>query len=122
MLGPWKDMLNNGLTTFAEEPEPTRSDCHAWSASPNYHFLSLMCGITPIESGFKRIRIAPNFGNLEWIDAKMPLKNGLINIKIKKSKNGNINGEIELPKDITGQFEYSGRIIELKGGNNKIEL
>lgn len=122
MLDPWKEMLDYGLTTFAEEPEPTRSDCHAWSASPNYHFLSLICGITPIKPGFKKIRIAPNFGNLEWIEAKMPLKNGLVRIKMKKSKNGNINGTIDLPQGITGQFEYNGRIIELKSGYNTIEF
>ena len=28
-LGPWKDMLKVGLTTFAEKQDPTRSDCHA---------------------------------------------------------------------------------------------
>ena len=28
-LEPWKEMIRNGLTTFAEAPEPTRSDCHA---------------------------------------------------------------------------------------------
>ena len=34
-LKPWHDMLALGLTTWAEKPEPTRSDCHAWSAHPN---------------------------------------------------------------------------------------
>jgi hypothetical protein len=122
MLEPWKEMLNNGLTTFAEGPEPTRSDCHAWSASPNYHFLSLVCGIEPVGQGFKRIRIAPNFGNLEWIEAKMPLKKGLINIDIRRSKNGNINGVVGLPDGTTGIFEYNGKRIELEGNSNRIEL
>jgi hypothetical protein len=34
-LAPWRDMLTMGLTTFAERPEPTRSDCHAWSSGAN---------------------------------------------------------------------------------------
>jgi hypothetical protein len=122
MLEPWKDMLNNGLTTFAEEPEPTRSDCHAWSASPNYHFLSIICGITPLEPGFKRIRIAPNLGNLEWIKAQMPLKNGQIIIKLNKSNDGSLTGVVELPSFITGQFEYGGKVIKLKGGINNIKI
>ena len=39
-LGPWRTMLELGLTTFAETAEPTRSDDHAWSAHPNYDFLT----------------------------------------------------------------------------------
>ena len=37
-LGRWREMLEKGLTTFAEVVDlpgsPSRSDCHAWSASP----------------------------------------------------------------------------------------
>ena len=33
-------MLQLGLTTWAEKPEPTRSDSHAWSAHPNYGLLA----------------------------------------------------------------------------------
>ena len=40
LLGPWRTMVSNGLTTWAESPEPTRSDSHAWSAHPNYDFLT----------------------------------------------------------------------------------
>ena len=39
-LDIWKEMIENGLTTFAEKPEPSRSDCHAWSASPLYDLLA----------------------------------------------------------------------------------
>ena len=38
-LGPWRHMLSLGLTTWAEQPEPTRSDAHAWSSHPNYDLL-----------------------------------------------------------------------------------
>ena len=29
MLGPFKDLLKLGLSTFSEKYDPTRSDCHA---------------------------------------------------------------------------------------------
>lgn len=34
MLQPWYDMIDMGLSTFAENPEPTRSDCHAMELQP----------------------------------------------------------------------------------------
>ena len=46
-LAPWRDALDMGLTTWPEEPEPTRSDCHAWSAWPTYIFLTHILGVTP---------------------------------------------------------------------------
>jgi alpha-L-rhamnosidase len=33
-LQPWREVLRKGLLTFPEQPEPSRSDCHAWSATP----------------------------------------------------------------------------------------
>jgi alpha-L-rhamnosidase len=51
-LDSWRQMLDLGLTTFAEKPEPVRSDCHAWSASPNYEFLATVAGIEPVAPGF----------------------------------------------------------------------
>lgn len=58
-LKPWHDMLDNGLTTFVETPEPTRSDCHAWSAHPLYHFFASILGIRPTAPGCSQISIRP---------------------------------------------------------------
>ncbi|MES1167968.1 MAG: alpha-L-rhamnosidase, partial [Oleiharenicola lentus] len=63
-LGPWHAMLKLGLTTFAEKPDPTRSDCHAWSASPVYELLATVCGIEPASPGFATVRIEPHLGHL----------------------------------------------------------
>jgi alpha-L-rhamnosidase len=45
LLGEWDKMLALGLTTWAETPEPSRSDCHAWSASPSYELFRTVLGI-----------------------------------------------------------------------------
>ena len=37
-LATWEELLKKGLTTFVEASEPSRSDCHAWSASPLYFY------------------------------------------------------------------------------------
>lgn len=122
MLEPWQTMLANGLTTFSEESEPSRSDCHAWSASPTYHFLSLVCGIQPASAGFNKVKIAPNPGDLEWIEGSMPHKFGTIHLKLNQSKNGVLIGVVELPVKLYGHFEWKGKKIKLQPGMNKIHM
>src|SRR4029077_1857694 len=51
-LGEWRQMIERGLTTFAENPEPTRSDCHAWSAHPIVGFFQIVAGITSVAPGW----------------------------------------------------------------------
>lgn len=126
-LTPWRDMLKIGLTTFAEEPDPTRSDCHAWSASPNYDFLATICGIMPAAPGFKKVRIAPALGDLKEVKASMPLPGRKteepIDIHLRRiNTQGGIEGEITLPEDQTGVFIWSGKTIHLHGGNQKVSV
>lgn len=70
-LGPWKEQIESGLTTFAENPEPTRSDCHAWSAHPILGFLQIVAGVTSVEAGWARARIEPRPGSLKRFKARI---------------------------------------------------
>jgi len=121
MLEPWRDMLKIGLTTFAEKPEPTRSDCHAWSASPNYELLATVCGIEPDQAGFKSVKIEPHLGNLLWVEASMPHANGTISVKYNKSADGQLQAHIRLPHGLIGTFHLNGKVIKLKEGDNIIK-
>lgn len=120
-LKPWRDMIDSGLTTFAENPEPARSDCHAWSASPNYHLLSVVCGITPADYGFKKVKIAPSFGGLKEIEGSVPHAKGDIRVSLKKTEKGTVSGKIWLPTGIDGEFVWEGKTKKLKGGENIID-
>jgi alpha-L-rhamnosidase len=121
-LGLWEDMLQQGLTTFAENPDPARSDCHAWSASPDYDFLATVAGIRPGAPGFKSVEIEPALGKLTFIKGQMPHPAGTISFDLKRTtgKDG-ISGEIILPVGLTGIFKWNGKSITLKGKTN-IEL
>jgi alpha-L-rhamnosidase len=121
-LAPWRAMLATGLTTFAENPEPTRSDCHAWSASPNYDLLATVCGIMPEQSGFRAVKIAPALGELTSIQGKMPHPMGTIEVSLKKKNKVGIIGQIVLPIGLTGHFVWQGRTIVLNGGVQKIDI
>ncbi|UHG93719.1 glycoside hydrolase family 78 protein [Spirosoma oryzicola] len=121
-LKPWRDMLAMGLTTFAENPEPTRSDCHAWSASPLYEFLSLTCGIKPAEPGFKTVRIEPFLGDLTNVEGRMPHPLGEIAVQFQKTPTGGLTGTITLPATLTGILRWKGKTLPLKAGKQAVSL
>ena len=121
-LQPWRDMINMGLTTFAEKEEPTRSDCHAWSASPNYDFLATICGIMPDAPGFEEVLIQPALGILDNAEGKMPHPNGEIKVSLKRKGNSGIEGEVTLPENTNGRFVWNGKTLPLKGGKQTVSL
>jgi hypothetical protein len=121
-LKPWRDMVSNGLTTFAENPDPTRSDCHAWSASPVYDFLSTICGIIPGSPGFETVTIRPALGELKDVHGSMPHPKGLIKVDLARQGTGGITGVVELPPNTSGSFYWNGQQIALHAGKQRIEM
>jgi hypothetical protein len=123
-LDQWHIMIENGLTTFAETPDPTRSDCHAWSASPNYDFLATVCGIRPQTPGFKTVDIQPYLGKLKYIQGRLfiPSFNDHIEVNIERSGETGISGIVKLPKGMTGVFKWKEVTIQLASGAQNISL
>jgi hypothetical protein len=121
-LTPWRDMLKMGLTTFAEQPDPTRSDCHAWSASPNYDFLATLCGILPDAPGFKEVLIRPELGKLKEVNGSMPIPSGMVEVSLSRNGKSGISGEITLPRNTGGRLVWGGKEIKLRGGRQQIDL
>ncbi len=122
MLGPWRDMLAQGLTTWAEWSGPdARSDCHAWGASPNFELLRTVAGIESMAPGFARVRIAPNLGTLPSVSAAMPHPRGLIHVELKQTR-GRRTAEIELPPGVSGELDWGGARRVLQPGNNRVEI
>ena len=121
-LTPWRDMLKIGLTTFAENPDPTRSDCHAWSSSPNYDFLSTICGVNPGSPGFETVEIAPALGELTNAKCEMPHPKGKIMVDLVRRGKGGVDAKIELPKFTKGVFVWNRKKIILHEGMQEIKL
>ncbi|AXY73361.1 alpha-L-rhamnosidase [Paraflavitalea soli] len=121
-LMPWRDMLKNGLTTFAENPDPTRSDCHAWSASPNYDFLATICGITPAAPGFRKVQIKPQLGELKQASGRMPHPDGDIEVTLERRGETGVHATITLPPGLTGAFLWNNSTRPLKSGKQVIAL
>ena len=121
-LTPWRGMIENGLTTFAENPDPTRSDCHAWSSSPNYDFLATICGIVPSSHGFATVRIEPALGELLQASGILPHPDGDIKVSLQRKGKEGIEAQVHLPAKLTGEFVWKGKVIKLSGGSQKINL
>lgn len=108
--------------TLFVKPEPTRSDCHAWSASPNYDFLATIAGIEPASPGFGTVKIAPNLGMLKHIEGKLPVPTGEILFTMARKGAAGIQGKIILPKGMKGNFYWKGKVIALQPGSQTIQL
>jgi len=119
MLAPWREMLQNGLTTWAETADPSRSDCHAWGASPNFELLRTVAGIDSMAPGFARVRVAPSLGQLTELHARMPHPKGEIDVQLAK-RGGKLTADVQLPAGITGEFDWAGTKKPLAAGKNHL--
>jgi alpha-L-rhamnosidase len=118
-LGPWRHMLALGLTTWAEMPEPTRSDCHAWSAHPNFDLLATVAGIEPAAAGFREVAIRPQLGPLQHLKAVLPHPEGIIQVAYGRHRKG-LTAEVDLPQKLSGWFYWGGKRTALHGGHQHL--
>ena len=99
-LGTWEGMLNDGLTTWAETDVPgSRSDCHAWGASPNIEFFRNVLGVDSAGPGFSKVRIRPNLGPLQSLRGVVPHPKGLIRVEVTR-EGGVVKHKATLPPGV----------------------
>ncbi len=76
------------------------SFCHGWASGPTTWLSSHVLGIEPAEPGFKKVRINPHLGFLEWAEGSYPTPYGPITVSHKKTADGKVKSEIHLPKGV----------------------
>ncbi|HXB29606.1 MAG TPA: alpha-L-rhamnosidase C-terminal domain-containing protein [Puia sp.] len=118
-LGLWRENIKMGMTTWAEIPDinNTRSDCHAWGASPNIEFFRTVLGIDSDAPGFTKVKIEPHLGALKNIQGEIPHPMGKIGARYLY-KNGKWKIQIDLPSKTTGSFIWKSKFYPLKEGTN----
>lgn len=123
-LDLWRGYAALGLTTPLEEPETeareSRSDCHAWGAHPVHFLHAGLAGVTPLEPGFGRVRVAPSPGGLKRLTAKTPHPRGFVHTDLRFA-DGAAVGSVTLPDGVTGVFVWKGRTLPLQSGRNAID-
>lgn len=121
-LAPWRTMLALGLTSAPENPEPTRSDTHAWAAHPNYGLLATVLGVRPASPGFRTVRIAPAPGPLERAEGRIPHPLGDIEVRLSRRGATGLTAHVTLPPKLSGEFEWNGERRPLRAGRQVLQF
>jgi hypothetical protein len=124
-LGPWHEMLARGLTTFAETVDrpnsASRSDCHAWSASPNIEVFRTVLGVDSAAPGFARVSVRPHLGKLRRAAGSVPHPKGSVEVRIEPQGAG-YAVSVVLPPGTPGEFAWRGTRRELTPGTNSFAV
>ena len=83
------------------------SFCHGWASGPTAWLSQHVLGITPLEPGCKRVRVAPQLGRLNWVEGAYPTPQGPIRVRHERRPDGSIRSEIQAPKGV--KVERAGK-------------
>lgn len=121
VLAPWREMLANGLGTWQENVDPSRSDCHAWASWIVVDSLAMVLGIRAGSPAWKTIRVEPRFAAARRARGSFPTPAGTLSVDWERSDDGRLRLEIHAPPRVPvtvalpGQpeqhFSLGGRIV-----------
>jgi hypothetical protein len=74
--------------------------CHGWSSGVTPWLSRTILGVQPAEPGFKRVRIVPQLGTLQWVEGSYPTPLGVINVRHERQADGSIKSKITVPTGV----------------------
>ena len=86
---------------------PNQDWNHAWGTAPTDLIPRCLMGITPVELGFREVRIQPRIGNLEFAKTRYPTRLGSIDLEITRRDN-NLEYKISLPEGMSAEVWPEG--------------
>lgn len=122
-LDIWKRNLKLGMSTWGETSQiyNTRSDCHAWGATPNIEAFRTILGIDSDGASFSKIIIQPHLNGLTRIKGCMPHPNGKIEVEYH-IEGSTLHADILLPDHTEGKFIFQNKSVRLKPGINTLKI
>lgn len=123
----WVNMMRMGATMTTEAwGFPYKKNIgwsHAWSASPVHIIPRKLMGIEPIEPGFGKMIIKPQFGNLKFASQKLPTIRGDVHMEFKVEGN-DLNMKVRLPANTSAVFYLptaAEKIDEISCNNQPVD-
>ncbi len=95
----WQNMLDMHCTTWCENPDSPRSECHGWSSAPIYEFSAKILGVTPTADGYKAVNIKPLTSGLSWAKGTVPTPYGVISVSWTKNS-GKLIFDAQMPQGV----------------------
>lgn len=118
-LDKWRSVIDQGLLSTPEADHPdNRSDCHAWSATPLFHFYATIAGIRPGANEFKEVEVRPQLGELTHVEGKLPHPSGASIVFDFQPP----EWMLSLPAGVAGRFVLKNRNMVLHPGINRFHL
>ncbi|MBQ8447700.1 MAG: hypothetical protein IJX27_02065 [Clostridia bacterium] len=86
VFADWKKMIDLHCTTWCENPDNPRSECHGWSSTPMYEISAAVLGVYPAEDGFAKVRISPvRVPEGFCAEGRVPVPDGYVDIKVERN-------------------------------------
>ena len=116
---PYLKAMEYHMTTLPETPEPTRSDCHAWSSLPLYEFTRCWLGVRAGAPGWRTIEVTPQGCGLPSLSGTVPTPQGDVRVawQVKdgvwslRASAPAVPVQVRLPDGTEGFFPRGGEII-----------
>jgi alpha-L-rhamnosidase len=74
--------------------------CHGWASGPTAWLSQHVLGIHPLEPGFRKVKVAPQLGRLQWAEGAYPTPHGLIAVRHERRPDGTIHTTIQAPPGV----------------------
>jgi len=74
--------------------------CHGWSAGVVPLLSKYVLGIRPAGVGYSSYRVDPFLGDLDWVEGRVPVPGGFIEVRVEKKKGGIAEVRVRAPKGI----------------------
>ena len=135
-LRSWDYMMQQGATitweAWDEQVKPNLDWNHAWGAAPGNIIARRLFGIRPLEPGFKKVLLQPQFGNLKSGDILVPTIKGSVKLTFQNGE-GEAVIRMELPvpaqmvlsiEEYESQVSINNKAISapIAGGQFQLEL
>lgn len=96
----YSDMVNEDYSTLWEFWDSWRgTKNHAWSGGPLVIMSKYFAGITPLETGYEKVKIEPQYSLSDSLSCTVPSVRGLITLEYKKA-DGKYTVDLTIPEGI----------------------